>query len=313
MFNHMKQISFACLITLALLSPPRLMAEDNLLRLEQVAENVYAIVGPFGNRTPENLGNNANFGFVVTSEGVVLIDPGGSFKGAAAIDAVIRTVTDKPVITVINTGGQDHRWLGNSYFKQRGARIIASAQAVEDQRSRETDQYISLGNLIGDAGLEGTDSVFADETFDEEIRFEIGGVEFELRHVGPAHTPGDSLVWLPRQRIVFTGDVVYIGRMLGVISVSNSRNWISAFEKMQSLQPAAIVPGHGSVTDLERARADTYEYLVFLRETVGGFMESGGDIADTGSLDQSRFERLISFELLKGRNAQQVFQEMEWE
>ena len=75
------------------------------LKVEQVTENVYAIVGPFEQRNARNLANNSTHGFVVTSEGVLLVDPGGSYKGAAAIEKAIRTITDKPVKIVINSGG----------------------------------------------------------------------------------------------------------------------------------------------------------------------------------------------------------------
>lgn len=283
------------------------------LRLQKVSDQIYAIVGPFGNRSPENLGNNATFGFVVTDEGVVLVDSGASYQGAAEIDALIRTITDQQVGVVINSGGQDHRWLGNGYFRERGARIIASKAAVEDQRVRAEEQLFMLDNLVGAQGMAGTEAVYADETFDDSMTFTLGGTAFELRRVGPAHTPGDSLVWLPEQRVVFSGDVVFVGRMLGVLPHSKSSHWIEAFETMAAFEPATVVPGHGPATDLTRARADSLDYLVFLRETVGAFMESGGDITQIGTLDQSRFSYLEDYETLKGRNAQQVFQEMEWE
>lgn len=283
------------------------------LRLQEVSDRVYALVGPFGNRTSENLGNNSTSGFVVTDEGVVLVDPGGTYRGAAAIDTLVKQVTDKPVKVVINSGGQDHRWLGNGYFKERGARIIASEAAVEDQRVRTKDQLFMLGNLVGAEGLEGTEPVYADEVFENTTGFVLGGVAFELRRVGPAHTPGDTLVWLPRERIVFAGDVVFVGRMLGILPHSSSRGWIQAFDTMAGLEPAAVIPGHGPSSSLAEARKDTRDYLTFLRDSVGAFMESGGDITDIGTLDQSRFAHLVDYEILKGRNAQQVYQEMEWE
>lgn len=284
-----------------------------VLNLKKVNEHVYAIVGPFGNRTPENLGNNATFGFVVTNEGVVLIDSGGSYLGAEAIDKLIKQVTDQPVKVVINTGGQDHRWLGNSYFKERGARIIASAAAVTDQRARLQDQMFMLGNLIGVQALEHTEAVYAGETFADKQSFMLGGMRFELLRVGPAHTPGDSIVWLPQQRIVFAGDVVYVGRLPGVMDHSDSRNWIAAFEAMSALAPKSVVPGHGPVTDLAQARKDTFDYLVFLRATITAFREGDDDITQIGTLDQSRFKYLQDYDMLRGRNAQQVYQQMEWE
>lgn len=283
------------------------------MRLQKVSDHVYALVGPFGNRTPENLGNNSTSGFVVTDEGVVLIDSGGTYRGAAAIDALIKQITDQPVKVVVNSGGQDHRWLGNGYFKERGARIVASKAAVADQKARTQDQLFMLGNLVGTEGLKGTEPMYADETFEETWRFTLGGVTIELQQVGPAHTPGDTLIWLPKERIVFAGDVVFVERMLGVLPHSSSRGWIEAFDAMAALDPVTIIPGHGPVTDLAGARKDTRDYLTLLRETVEKFMDEGGDITGIGTLDQSRFSHLLDYATLKGRNAQQVYQEMEWE
>jgi len=283
------------------------------LKLQKVADKVYAIVGELGNRSPENLGNNATFGLVITSEGVVLIDSGGTYKGAEEIHRLIKSITDRPISTVINTGGQDHRWLGNGYFKEHGAKLIASKKAVEDQKARTQDQFIMLGNLVGDEGIKGTDAVYAENTFDDKLVFELGGVKFEISHTGQAHTPGDSFVWLPQQNVMFTGDIVYTQRMLGVGSQSNSKSWINVYQSMAAYKPEHIVPGHGQATDLATANADTYDYLVFLRESVSSFIENGGDIIDIGSVDQSKYSHLLNHETLAGRNAQQVFTELEWE
>ena len=286
---------------------------DSTLTLQLVVNNIYAIVGELGNRSAGNLGNNATFGFVVTEAGVVLIDSGGTLAGARQIDALIRSVTAQPVVRVINTGGQDHRWLGNGYFKAQGAQIIASEAALEDQKSRTQDQLILLTNLVGEDAVKQTDPVYANITFADRFEFDLGGTLFELRHAGQAHTPGDSYVWLPQQAVLFSGDIVYVERMLGVGSQSNSRSWIEVFETMAAHKPRHLVPGHGHATDLPRARQDTYDYLVYLRESVADFMDSGGDMSAIGSVDQAKFNYLLNFEEIAGRNAQQVLSEMEWE
>src|SRR3972149_3975393 len=108
------------------------------LQVQKVTAGAYALVGELGQRSPENLGNNATFGVIVTGDSVVLVDPGGSFNGAKQIHKATQSITAKPVRLVINTGGQDHRWLGNGYFKARGARIVGAATAVADQRGRTT-------------------------------------------------------------------------------------------------------------------------------------------------------------------------------
>ena len=288
-------------------------AAEGELRVEKVVDGVYAIVGALGQRSADNLGNNATFGFVVTDQGVVLIDSGGTREGARALASAIGTVTDKPVRLVINTGGQDHRWLGNAYFREQGARVVAAAKAVADQKARARDQMIVARALVGDAGFAGTHEAFAEEVFDSELDLSFGGVHLHLRHPGPAHTPGDAFVWLPEQRVMFAGDIVYVERMPAVTPESDTDSWLAAFDAMAAYRPAHIVPGHGGVTTLDEARRDTHDYLIALRETVSEFRESGGDIADVGTLDFSDFGYLENYPLLKGRNAQQVYEELEWE
>lgn len=284
-----------------------------VLKTEQIAEDVFALIGPTTNRDPQNLGNNANFGVVVTSEGVVLIDPGATRKGAQMIHEAVRAITDEPIRVVINTGGQDHRWLGNGYFKELGAHIVANEYAVDDQKARVQDQLISLTDLVGSDGLAGTEPVYADETFAERKDMTIGGTSIEIHHAGHAHTPGDSFVWLPVHRIMFTGDIVYTDRMLGIGPQSAHLSWIAAFEAMAARKPEVVVGGHGMPADLARATADSYDYLVFLRQAVQTFMDDGHGMEEIGTIDQSRFSYLENFDSLKGRNAQRVFEELEWE
>lgn len=286
---------------------------DKTLKLQKVKENIYAIVGELNNRTPDNLGNNATFGVVITKEGVVLIDSGATYNGAKAIHAMIKSITDKPIVKVINTGGQDHRWLGNGYFKQQGAKIIASEVAVADQKARLKDQFFMLGTLVGEKELISTEPVYAEKTFKTELKFKVGDTAFEIYHAGQAHTPGDSFVWLPQEDVMFTGDIVYIERILGVNDHSNSKSWLSTFEAMAAYKPKHIVPGHGNATDLALATKDTYDYIVNLRKTVSAFMEDEGDISEINKVDQSMFNYLFNYKSLSGRNAQQVFSEMEWE
>ncbi|MCG8027779.1 MAG: MBL fold metallo-hydrolase [Candidatus Thiodiazotropha taylori] len=284
-----------------------------VLKTEKLAENVYALIGPLTNRDSENLGNNANFGVIVTDDGVVLIDSGATDKGARMIHAAIKEITDKAVTWVINSGGQDHRWMGNGYFKALGATIIASEKAVADQKARRESQLDRLWSLVGKEGLEGTDYIYADESFSQQKLLMVGDTRIEIHHAGHAHTPGDSYIWLPQHKIVFSGDIVYTDRMLGVGSMSAHKSWIAAFEAMAAKQPEIVVGGHGNPASLAKAKADTYDYLLFLREAVLAFMDQGNSLEDIGKIDQSRFSYLKNFDSLKGRNAQRVYEELEWE
>jgi glyoxylase-like metal-dependent hydrolase (beta-lactamase superfamily II) len=303
-FHPLIRAAFICLI------PGQVLAAA--LEVQRVTGGVWAIVGEMDQRSPENLANNATFGLVETEQGAVLIDPGGSWQGAEALADVIRGVTTQPVVYVIDTGGQDHRWLGNSYWQAQGATVIASDAAVKDQRARASLQLSGLASLLGDA-LEGTEISYADITFEERHAFSLGGVTFELIHAGAAHTPGDIFVWLPDQETVFTGDIVYVERVLGVGDQSSIGEWPAVFEAIAGLNPSHVVPGHGHATTLDHARADTYDYLTNLREKIGTLIDEGGSIMDAPTVDQSAFDYLEQFENLAGRNAQAAFQQMEWE
>ena len=282
------------------------------LAVQPVTDDVWAIVGQLEQRSPENLANNATFGLVVTPEGAVLIDPGGSWQGAEMLHAVIRTVTDQPVVHVINTGGQDHRWLGNGYWQAQGATVIASEAAVEDHRARAGDHMIALSQFLGE-GLDGTEPAYADVTFETDYTLEFGGLTFEIMHRGAAHTPGDSFIWLDERDVMFTGDIVYVDRILGNGPARDTDSWIAVFEAMAAFDPAHIVPGHGHATDLAKATRDTYDYLVNLRTQIGALIANGGDIMDAPAIDLSNWTYLEQFDSLAGRNAQATFEEMEWE
>lgn len=289
-----------------------LTAQADTLAVTQVTEHTYALTGPLTQRDPVNLGNNATFGVILTTEGVVLVDPGGSWLGAQMIDQTLDQITEAPVTHVIDTGGQDHRWLGNGYWQAQGAQVYASTAAVADQQARESLQFTMLSQLIGE-GLKGTAPAYADVTFDSDLTLTVGDTTIQITAPGPAHTPGDAFVWLPAESVVFTGDIVFTERLLGVQDFSNTRDWIAAFEAMAALTPTHVVPGHGAPTDLATATRDTYDYLVNLRTQIGALIDAGGDIIAAPTIDQSAWSDLDQFAAMAGRNAQATYEQMEWE
>jgi glyoxylase-like metal-dependent hydrolase (beta-lactamase superfamily II) len=279
-----------------------------------VVPGIYAHIGETGGRTVENEGLNANLGLVVTPAGSVLIDSGATHRSARQIHAAIRRVTDQPVKWVINTGGQDHRWLGNGYFKEQGAELIAHANGRADMQGRGGDQMQALRAALKER-LDGTVPTLPARWLEgNDVRLELGGVGLELKHRGGAHTPGDMMVWLPDRGVLFTGDVVYVERLLGVIPVSNTKRWLETFAVIEQLNPKVIVPGHGKVADLATARADTRVYLEALRAHMKKAVDDGTDIsAAIRSFDAQPFMRLLNAAELHPGNASRTYLELERE
>lgn len=154
------------------------------VRFERIADDVYAHVGDIGPRSVANEGLNANLGLVVTTAGAVLIDSGATTQSARDIHAAVRRVTAQPVRWVINTGGQDHRWLGNGYFQAQGAELIAFAAAVADMRSRGGDQLAALRGLLGPAAQDTVPTLPRRLLDGPDTRLDLGGTVFEFRHRG---------------------------------------------------------------------------------------------------------------------------------
>ena len=304
--------TLACVASLSLLAALPARAVD--VRFEKVVEGVYAFIGETGPRTESNEGLNANLGLVLTAEGAVLIDSGATFQGARQVHEAIRRVTPLPVRWVINTGGQDHRWLGNGYFLAQGAEVLAHAAGQADMANRGGEQLAALKQVMGPKA-DGTVPTFPSRWLQgPDASLALGGARFEFKHRGGAHTPGEMLVWLPQQRVLFSGDVVYVDRMLGVLPVSNTRAWLDTFDEIERLAPERIVPGHGRVSDLARARADTRDYLAALRAHMKRAVDEGLDIGTAiKGFDTQPYQRLAnSAELLPG-NASRVYLEMERE
>lgn len=246
---------------------------------KQVTENVYAYVGDTGPRSYDNEGLNATIGLIDTPEGAVLIDSGASFQSARKIHAAVQKVTPRPVRRVINTGGQDHRWLGNGYFLAQGAEIIAHDNAKADMQNRAGEHLAALSSALKER-IDGTVPTLPTRFIQgNDVTLELGGVSLTIRHSGGGHTPGDILVWLPAKNLLFSGDIVYVGRLLSVNAVSNTKAWVEAFKVIEDLNPKYIVPGHGQISALATARADTEDYLLALRAHMKKAINDGVDIS----------------------------------
>jgi glyoxylase-like metal-dependent hydrolase (beta-lactamase superfamily II) len=283
------------------------------LRVQHVAGPAYAVVGELGARTYENHGLNATFGFVVTDEGVVLIDSGASRAGAALIEQAVASVTDKPVTHVINTGSQDHRWLGNGYFADKGAQVLALERTVDTQR-RFAGQHMEQLQGVLKERLDGTRPFHAPAPAKgDTAQLTVGGADLQVMWLGDAHFPGDAVVWLPAHGVLYSGDMVYVERLLGVLPWSDAVAWRESFHRMETLAPTHIVPGHGRPVGLEIARKHTGEYLDWLVVELSEASENWEPIDEVIArlAEAPAFESLQNFAELHRGNLSRAYVQME--
>jgi len=279
----------------------------------EVIPHVFSAIGATAPPTYENSGHNNNLSFIVTDEGVVVINGGASARLAAALHEEIKKVTDQPVVLVINENGQGHAMLGNSYWRDQGVDILAHVDAVEE--TTENGDFILQGmQRYNRDKAEGTRVEHANLTFEDEYDITLGGVEIKVLHLGPAHDPGDAQVWIPQWDIMITGDIAFHERMLPIFEGTCTSCWLETWEeKLEPLAPTYVIPGHGHPTNFAQVRRYTRDYLVDLRGKIREHLDSGGDLASAYYVDQSQWQTLDTFEELATKNAGRVFAEMEWE
>ncbi len=279
----------------------------------EVIPHVFSAIGATAPPTYENSGHNNNLSFVVTGDGVVVINGGASVRLAQALHDEIRAVTDQPVKLVINENGQGHAMLGNSYWAALGVDILAHEEAIHE--IQENGDFILQGmQRYNRDKAEGTTVAVPNISFSDRYEYSLGDVTFEILHLGPAHGPGDTQVWIPQWSMMIAGDIAFHERMPPIFADTCSSCWIETWETgFAPLNPTYIIPGHGHPTNLAQVTRYTHDYLVDLREKIGAHIDAGGDLAGAYYVDQDRWRNLDTFEELATKNAGRVFEEMEWE
>jgi len=279
----------------------------------EVIPHVFSAIGATAPPTYENAGHNNNLSFIVTGDGVIVVNGGANAKLAEALHQEIKAVTDQPVRLVINENGQGHAMLGNSYWAAQGVDILAheDAKAVFEDNAF---QILEGMKRYAKENAEGTEAVGPNTTFTDEYVIDMGEMHIEVLHLGPAHSEGDVSVWLPEQKLIIAGDVAFHERMPPIFSETCTSCWIEtwndAFEPLGALY---VIPGHGHPTNVAQVRRYTHDYLVYLRGKIGAHLDSGGSLDEAYYVDQSPYAHLDTFEELATKNAGVVYTEMEFE
>lgn len=278
----------------------------------EVISGVWSAIGATAPPTYENSGHNNNLSFIITGDGVVVVNAGACYLLAKALHEEIRKITDQPVRYVILENGQGHAALGSNYWKQQGVPVIAQVDAAHEI---EEGAYALLTRMqeYNRDKAEGTEVVSPDITFEEQYVIELGDMRIEALYLGSGHSPGDIQVWLPQQKLVISGDMAFHERLLPIFSNTDTAAWLETYDRFLALEPTIVIPGHGAPTDMAEVTKYTRDYLLYLRAKVQELLDNGGTLADAYKIDQSPYQHLDTFDELAARNAGLVFEAMEFE
>jgi glyoxylase-like metal-dependent hydrolase (beta-lactamase superfamily II) len=290
-------------------------AADNntVVRARSVVPNVWFVQGEAAMGSSANRNFISNAAFVVTDEGAVVIDALGSPALAEELIAEIRRITPKPIRYVIVTHYHADHIYGLQAFKAAGATIVAH-QAGREYLGSDTARLrleASRQDLFPWID-EKTQVLGADRWLDQDTTLRLGGLDFQVRHVGPAHTTEDLAVFVPQLGVLFAGDLVFQGR-IPFVGQADSRQWIASLTQLLDIKARVVVPGHGPVsTDPAADLTLTRDYLVHLRKSMGDAARDLEPFDEAyAKTDWSRFERMPLFKAVNRMNAYNTYLLME--
>jgi cyclase len=269
--------------------------------------------GCFAWLVPDGSWGYSNAGLIVDGDDTLLVDTLFDLKSTRDMLGEMRrrVPASGRISTLVNTHANGDHTFGNQLVG--GARIIATSKCCDEMLERPPsffrDLFANWKNL-GDAGafmheVMGSRFDFSDivatpptTTFDGSLRLNVGSKTVELLEVGPAHTPGDLLVYVPEDRTVFTGDIMFV-KGHPVVWAGPISNWIAACDTILSWDVEIIVPGHGAITDKNGVR-ELKRYLEYVvaesRKRFEAGMtdeEAANDIAWDSFRDWAEPERVI--------------------
>jgi len=281
------------------------------MQLKQISPRIYCVDGPPGTPT-DNEGFMSNAGIVLTSEGVVLFDALGTPSLGYMLYHLIRQVTDKPIVKVIVSHYHADHIYGLQIFKEMGAEIIAPEGAREYLASDELagrleERRESLFPWVN----EHTYVVKPDRYISEDTTLTVGDVKLNLIVLGSTHSQGDLMMRVTSDNVLFSGDLIFDGRIPFVMG-SSPEFWLQRLKELDISRINTIVPGHGAVSNNpQQALRFTRGYLEYLHRTMGDAVENLASFEEAyAQADWSQYESLPAFVANRG-NAYFIYLRLE--
>ena len=312
--NNILSFSILILFSQSLIAGSKYAPTSVDMEIKKVSEHVYYVEGIPGIAT-DNEGFISNAGFVVTQAGVVVFDSLGTPSLAYKLFQKIKTVTDQPILKVVVSHFHADHIYGLQVFEELGAEIIAPYGAQKYIRSeaakeRLEERQFSLEPWVN----EDTRLVLPDTTVSKSTQFDMGGLTFTINYMGKAHSDGDLTMLVEQDKVLFSGDIIFQGR-IPFVGSADSKKWLETLTKLETDGLNALVPGHGPASkDPKNTISLTRRYLAHLRKVMGTGIEDLEPFDEVyAAADWSEFKDLPAFAEGNRINAYQVYLSMEAE
>jgi glyoxylase-like metal-dependent hydrolase (beta-lactamase superfamily II) len=216
--------------------------------------------------------DSSNAAFLVTDEGVLVIDTRQHPQDGKDLINRIRAVTSKPIKWVVNTHFHGDHHFGNSAFKEAGATIVAQEETDRLMRSTFKKEFGRRGKFFQSRGYDPAQVklVPADVTFRREMVIRLGGKEVHLLYLGPGQNPGDTFVLIPHDRVIFTPGAFAKRSWANTAFTPSVESWIDLLRRVSEMDVDKVLPAHGDVARTE----DVAEMAKFLSDEYAGVKEA---------------------------------------
>ena len=280
------------------------------LKPQKVSSNVWCFFGKMEMPTKTNGGFMSNSCYIKTDSSYVLIDTGASYAFAQQAYQAMSKIEKLPVTTVISTHSHDDHWLGNNFYKEKfNAKIYGPSLINKDYNNKSQTR---MHQVLSKNDIKGTKIIPVDIIVNETKTLTIGNKEIIIVPTGvKAHTSEDLFVYLPNEKVLFSGDIIMNGR------VTSNRDGsvigsLKAIEMINSKKWDVLIPGHGIDTS-KTATDEITQYFTLLKQRVLEAIEnevSGTEISKVVTMDE--FKNKALYEELNSKNVFDAFRELEF-
>ncbi len=283
---------------------------DYNLKPQKVSEDIWCFFGKTEVPSKENGGFMANSCYINAKDSYILIDSGTSYNFAKQAYEAMKKIEDLKVSTIIVTHEHDDHWMGNSFYKDKFNSKIYAPKSINENYTAESKPRIF--EILDSKDMENTKIIKADEIVVDETNIQVGNKDLKIIAMKEkAHTSDDLIVYLPNEKVMFTGDIVMNGR------ITSNRDGsiigtLKALEKIESYDWNTLVAGHGTNTT-KTALDHTKNYFSLLKTRILEAIEAGtmaDDITKIVTMDD--FKDIAMFEELNSRNVFDAFRELEF-